>query len=220
MECPTWRPWTTSPSPAILRDRFCTDLLDPTRIPCHEAGHAIVARDHRFSITRVTIVPNFLPNTADDLFQGKAEFAPPWPSDYEPSWPISCSRARTAATVMLAGRAAEREILSKPISDVADGSAGDRQDFAHLLDYWYPTMQPAARVAYLDKAQVCARRIVRANRDVLDVLVEPLRSHLTLDQEQLDEILMPVRQRRPRASDRRWARMNDEEFSEVYLAQQ
>lgn len=31
---------------AIVFDRLRTDLLDPTRIPYHEAGHAVVAHHH------------------------------------------------------------------------------------------------------------------------------------------------------------------------------
>ncbi len=177
-------------------------LGDPDRIPYHEAGHAIVAHHHRYTVKRVTSLPEMEWEELS-LTLGRATCDLPWPDADEPSWPVLWFRCRTIATVQLAGLVAERMVLGLP-TEGDDGWHADLASVESILESVYPTATAADRARYRVSAERRAEAILSRNRRPLDALAQAIRGTQTIEGEDLAELLQPVSRRRRRPSDRAW----------------
>lgn len=176
---------------------------NPLRSPVHEAGHAVVAYHHRYSVHGVSI--GLAPGNGHwpgPAF-GQTHVSAPWPYEEDPFLHATWSRLRTAAEFMVAGQVAEIECLGIPsVRDAEIAWGGEYSMLELAVFHVFPHWTEDRRDAYIDDAEARALKIVRANRLALDRLADCLLSEQTIEGPRLEQLLKPIRRRRERASDR------------------
>lgn len=192
------------------------ELLDPERVPIHEAGHAVVAHYHRYQVTKATVQPNYFPDDSDDLYTGQVIYDPPWPDDDEATGATWYTRARTMAEVSLGGRAAEIEKFGELQPADEEGHAHDLAGVHHLLRVVYTPKTEADTRAYVERAEKKARDILRRNWPAMTRIAAELQDHRTLDHEVLQELLKGIPRRARWESDKRWTKKLDPVWGEYY----
>lgn len=200
----------------VLVDMISRELGDPDRVPFHEAGHAVMAHYHRFKVLGATVKPNYFPDDPDDLYIGQVRWELPWPDDDEATISVWQSRARVLVEVAMAGRASEIECfgVSEPLND--DDYFGDLESVRQLLRELYSLKTDAQVHAYIERAEMKSRQVLKRHWPVVARLAGELKEHRTLDEESLLTILQDVPQRTRWESDKRWAKCNDSESEECY----
>lgn len=218
--------WEQAPSTALSGYvqqfwlRYLIDqLIDNRRTPVHEAGHAIVAYYHRHTVIRASIVPNPGLFDSDGPWYGVVESDAPWPDDDTPSWPAEWSRIRTRAEILLAGKAAELEILTTSAETREEWVSwgGDMLTLEETLNLSDLSISPRGRSAVIKSAEHRALKIIRDNRFVVDLLADELLELKTIQGHHLTAILRQVKRRRKRDADRRWVIVHDPEFGDTWV---
>lgn len=200
----------------VLADMIRRELLDPERVPIHEAGHAVVAHYHRFRVTKITVQPNSFPDDPDNLYTGQVTCDPPWPEDDEATYATWHTRARTMAEASLAGRAAEIEKFGELQLADEDGHTHDLAVVYHLLEVLYAPKTEAEIRAYVERAESRARGILRQHWPTVTYIAAQAQDHCTLDQKTIQELLEGVPRRARWESDKRWTKKLDSEWGDYY----
>lgn len=199
-----------------VADMIRRELLDPERVPIHEAGHAVVAHYHRYQVIKATVQPNYFPDDPGDMCIGQVDYNAPWPDDDEATYAVWHSRARVMAEVSLAGRAAEIAMFGELKPSDGDGHAFDLEGVRHLLEALYAPKSEIKIHAYIERAETKAGNILRRNWPAVTRIAAELQNHRILDHESLQSLLEGVPFRAVWESDKRWVKKVDPYLGECY----